>query len=53
VDHFRAALDDPPLTSTRLEALRRELSWDGRAAQVLAAAGIGGAAVPDTAEVGS
>jgi teichuronic acid biosynthesis glycosyltransferase TuaH len=40
VDQFGAALDDPPLDPADLDRLRRELSWDGRADEVLAAAGI-------------
>jgi teichuronic acid biosynthesis glycosyltransferase TuaH len=40
VDLFREALAGPPLAGAALEQLRRELSWDGRADQVLAAAGI-------------
>jgi teichuronic acid biosynthesis glycosyltransferase TuaH len=40
VDQFRAALDDPLLEPADLHRLRRDLSWDGRADEVLAAAGI-------------
>ena len=44
VGQFRAALDEPPLDRGALDHLRRELSWDGRADQVLAAAGFDPAA---------